>query len=416
MSRLTDLYKKIMYGQDKPTMFEGFENGVPYFTGDDGIKIKSPYNYTEDNAPSLEPTKGLFGTGGEKTGGLIDFNKMNNQPGGLLKNIPETALLGSAIFGQGLKGKDPFSALLPAATQTAQFKKLLAPKNKDNFRLLSKSEVASVPGLDINKAYQMNTVTKKIVPVSGVGGTNINMNTVGENEFSKLISKADVADVVELRENAKTAINQNTDLSLITALSANLKTGAGGVLLQDLAKIGERFGVDMNWLSDYGQSQTIANSEAVQVLASNVTLDAISKTKGSISDKEMTFFQSIAPNLGMTNEGIHKTAFIKEKLNNRTLEKNNFMEQWISDGTRPTSLKNTPFGKKTFNEFWSLWVEQKDKEGNLVNPIFTENELQELREANSVQADNVITDKSGNKFIKVVIPGQPNKYLPLIVK
>jgi hypothetical protein len=30
---------------------------------------------------------GLFGTGGEKTGGLIDFNKMNNQPGGSITAI-----------------------------------------------------------------------------------------------------------------------------------------------------------------------------------------------------------------------------------------------------------------------------------------------------------------------------------------
>ena len=76
-----------------------------------------------------EPTQGLFGTGGEKSGGLIDFNKMNNQQGGLLQNIPQTALLGSALFGQGMQGKDPFSALLPAVTQTAQLQKLMTPKD-----------------------------------------------------------------------------------------------------------------------------------------------------------------------------------------------------------------------------------------------------------------------------------------------
>ena len=75
-----------------------------------------------------EPTQGLFGTGGEKSGGLIDFNKMNNQQGGLLQNIPQTALLGSALFGQGIQGKDPFSALLPAVTQTAQLQTLMTPK------------------------------------------------------------------------------------------------------------------------------------------------------------------------------------------------------------------------------------------------------------------------------------------------
>ena len=37
---------------------------------------------------------------------------MQNQKGGLLGNIPTTALLGSAIYGQGMQGRDPFEALL----------------------------------------------------------------------------------------------------------------------------------------------------------------------------------------------------------------------------------------------------------------------------------------------------------------
>ena len=48
------------------------------------------------------------------------LNTPNNQGGGLLSNIPQAAILGSAIYGQGVQGKDPFSALLPAVTQTAQ--------------------------------------------------------------------------------------------------------------------------------------------------------------------------------------------------------------------------------------------------------------------------------------------------------
>jgi len=77
-------------------------------------------------------TQGLFGQGGQSgAGGLIDFQKMNNQEGGLLNNIPQSALLGSAIFGQGLQGKDPFSALLPAVTQTAQLQQMLTPEKKE---------------------------------------------------------------------------------------------------------------------------------------------------------------------------------------------------------------------------------------------------------------------------------------------
>ena len=51
--------------------------------------------------------------------GLLN-KPIGESQGGLLGNIPQSALLGSAIFGQGIQGKDPFSALLPAVTQTAQ--------------------------------------------------------------------------------------------------------------------------------------------------------------------------------------------------------------------------------------------------------------------------------------------------------
>ena len=54
----------------------------------------------------------------KKLQGLL--NSPMNQPGGLLTNIPQGAILGSAIYSQGIQGKDPFSAFLPAVTQTSQ--------------------------------------------------------------------------------------------------------------------------------------------------------------------------------------------------------------------------------------------------------------------------------------------------------
>jgi len=60
--------------------------------------------------------------------GLLN-TPIGQSQGGLLSNIPQGALLGSAIFGQGIQGKDPFSALLPAALQTAQLQKYMTPKD-----------------------------------------------------------------------------------------------------------------------------------------------------------------------------------------------------------------------------------------------------------------------------------------------
>ena len=65
----------------------------------------------------------------EQLQGLL--NTPNNQGGGLLGNISQGALLGSAIYSQGVQGKDPFAALFPAVAQTAQMQQLLTPKQKD---------------------------------------------------------------------------------------------------------------------------------------------------------------------------------------------------------------------------------------------------------------------------------------------
>ena len=84
---------------------------------------------TGDVAATGQGSQGLIGTGGESGGGLLqeNFNQMNNQKGGLLSNIPEGALLGAALYGQGLKGKDPLAGAFPAVTQAAQLKKLTTP-------------------------------------------------------------------------------------------------------------------------------------------------------------------------------------------------------------------------------------------------------------------------------------------------
>ena len=78
-------------------------------------------------------TQGLFGKGGEFGGGLLQNNltQMNQGENGLLGNIPQAAILGSAIYGQGVKGKDPLEAFFPAAMQTASFTKAMQPKKTE---------------------------------------------------------------------------------------------------------------------------------------------------------------------------------------------------------------------------------------------------------------------------------------------
>ena len=51
-----------------------------------------------------------------------------NLTGGLLASINPTLLIGADIIGSGVKGKDPFSSLIPALTKTAKIKQALTPK------------------------------------------------------------------------------------------------------------------------------------------------------------------------------------------------------------------------------------------------------------------------------------------------
>ena len=111
----------------------------------------------------------------EQLQGLL--NTPMNQAGGLLGNIPQGALLGSAIFGQGLQGRDPFSALLPAVAQTAQIQRFLTPKKKENFRALTAKEFENYKSqgvnLDPNKGYQINERTNEIKQIGS--GQTINI-------------------------------------------------------------------------------------------------------------------------------------------------------------------------------------------------------------------------------------------------
>lgn len=105
-------------------------------------------------------TQGLIGTGGEMGGGLLqeNFNKMNTAEGGLLSNIPQSVLLGAALYGEGMKGKNPLEGLFPALTQTAQLQRLITPKRTE----LEKNLIAAgyKPGSDEYKAALQAYLTR----------------------------------------------------------------------------------------------------------------------------------------------------------------------------------------------------------------------------------------------------------------
>jgi len=115
--------------------------------------------YGRENLGQMEGSQGLIGTGGESGNGLLQggFSKMNSG-GGLLSNIPEGAMLGAALYGQGLKGKDPLEGFFPAVVQSAQLKKLTTPAKTE---LQKNLEAAGFePGTEEYKAALNAYLTK----------------------------------------------------------------------------------------------------------------------------------------------------------------------------------------------------------------------------------------------------------------
>ena len=114
-------------------------------------------------------TQGLLGQGGQMGGGLLQSNlsQMNQGESGLLGNIPQAAILGSALYGQGMQGKDPFSGLLPAVSQTAQIQKMLTPEKTELQKNLEAAgyevgspEYKAALGAYLNKGKE-NTLSKE---------------------------------------------------------------------------------------------------------------------------------------------------------------------------------------------------------------------------------------------------------------
>jgi len=229
-----------------------------------------------------------------------------------------------------------------------------------------------------------------------------------QTEFEKVMGKSEADFVVDVRKDSDKAIDQNSELEIISALSVELKSGKFGTTMLEVAKIGERVGIDMNWLSDYdgAGTGTVANAEVLQVLSSSMVLNAISKTKGSISDKEMSFFQSIAPNLGMSPEGIQKTVEITRRINQRKILKADLMNDWLADDG--SGKKILPSTKKlvekadgstqmmTFNQMWSNYTKE--------NALFDKDEMDQLTSIASENPDgDNIEIYNGNKYY--ILPG-----------
>ena len=310
------------------------------------------------------------------------LNTPNNQGGGLLSNIPQAAILGSAIYGQGVQGKDPFAALLPATLQTAQLQKLMTPKASKPFEVINKQ--TGKPELITNAEYAAN-------PDLYDPAKKTPLMPASETEEQKEIGKTFGKKFTSINESAESAIKNQSNIATIETLiqQPDLKTGYFGELRTSANKLASEFGLNFDF-------QNVGAAEVLSSTTGKLVLEGLSNFKGSISDGERRFVKDINPGLNMSKEGISANIALQKKGNDITLKYNEEANDWVE--------RNGGLSKKDkiSNQSWSEFTSKFHKENPLISDderktlsSLSKNYDQEFLEGNNVKTIN------GKKYIKI---------------
>jgi len=363
---------------------------------------------------------------------------------GLLQD--EDFLIAAGLLQQGAQGKGVGEGLFASISQAGQLKKLFGTKDqklisafnkttgekefatssqiqasngnlipytkpekeKDQYEILTREEIESNPSLDNNSNYQKNLTTKKIelIPTTKSDApkitniTNVDTGSKMETAFGKGVGEGQAKVFNDILENADKAMSENIDLELLTQTAENLETGKVAPIVADLMKWGKGFGLDVSWLSNYGDMNSqIQNTEVISVLAGNQLFGKISQTKGS--EKEMDIFESLTTSLSMTPEGIKANARIMNAINDREILKAQMAEEWVAgvDGELNTLLTKKEVNGKmlTFNQMWDQYTNAKDENGDLVNPIIPKEERDNMLNLANTNLEQM---KNNDNFIQ----------------
>jgi len=366
-----------------------------------------------------------IGTGG----GLLN----NKATGGLLGNL-NPLLLGASIIGSGMQGRDPFSSVLPAATQTAQLQQLLTPEEKerrivtgaDKFLYYADTGERVLPGVkapakELKKPFEAKNVQTGqnvfITPdmffanpelYQPIEKAPLVTMDKGETKYEEERGKQEADKFGAIQSKAIQAQENLTQFDLIDNLSQNINTGFAGDLLLDVAKFGKRMNINTDWITnpDGTLKSGIPAAESLQVLGVQIALDKIQKTKGSISDTEFKTFLNTSPALSMSSEGITVLNNINRGLARRDIEVAGLAAEWENNYGKLNNTAETPYGKKqTFDQFINSWKE--DPANKLFNDEFYKN-LENTSNKNQSDLNETTTTLNGVRY-KVITFGDGQK-------
>ena len=305
-------------------------------------------------------------------GGLLD----TTSTGGLLNEIPQNALLGSAIYSQGVQGKDPFEALLPAVTQTAQLQKLMRPK-------------VSKPTAYLNKQTgQRELVTPEKYAQNPEIYAPLPPTKMFETAEEKKVGEQFGTEFVDINKSSTQAFQNNANLDLMNELVSlpEIKTGFAGQLRTDVASLAREFGIDT-------EIQDLTAAEALKGVSGKVVLDGLSNFKGAISDGERAFLVSITPGLTNSIEGNKLLINIGKRTNQLAIGLAEEANNW--------QRENGGLSKKNSEgQTWSQYKINWQKQNQVLNPDLKEDILKVSKKVDADFQNNIISLK-GKKYVKI---------------
>jgi hypothetical protein len=288
-----------------------------------------------------------IGTGG----GIFGNTNQQGQPMGLLggmQNINPNLLIGASIAGSGLQGKDPFSSILPAVTQTAALSKYLTPK--DTRTPLQKNlEAAGLkPGTpEYQEALLKATKKQPLIQQTGENAFTKRMGEIYGDEFKGILESSNVAiDNQSIISSARSLLNQE-----------DLKTGIDAPLRTTAQRVANALGIDVNL-------QNVSAAQLLQQSTGDLVLNDLGKFKGAISDGERKFAIDKNVNLGQTKEGIAIRLELMERAGDINLKYAEAAEDWVQRN-KALQEKDVATGQT-----WTSFKKQFRKENPLIDEDF----------------------------------------------
>lgn len=146
----------------------------------------------------------------------------------------------------------------------------------------------------------------------------VSINNTAQSESQKVVGKGRGEAFNQIQTDASSALDKQPKIQRMKQLIDTLETGASKPIELALKKTAKGLGID---LEQFNIQDDIGRSEALQAVAVEFQLDAVAKTKGAVSEKEMELFGRTAQSLGKSKEANQLILEMQQVINKRAIQR-----------------------------------------------------------------------------------------------